>query len=294
MKITHNMLADSTLRNINKILSRLDRLQNQLSTGQRISAPSDDPLSASAAVSYRAALGEIEQYIENVDTARSWLEATDSALGSITQVLQRARELAVQGASDALSLSDRQRIAAEVTELIDHTIAQANSGYAGQFLFSGFKVSTRPFTLASGPPDTVVYNGDNGQIRRQIESGSAIVVNVVGGSALSPVFSALIAVRDALNAGDAQAVSATLANIDGAIDSVLTTRSEVGAKINRLSGQAERLEDLKVSITGLLSKIQDVDMAEAITDFTMQQNVYQAALTAGAKAIQPSLLDYLR
>jgi flagellar hook-associated protein 3 FlgL len=64
--------------------------------------------------------------------------------------------------------------------------------------------------------------------------------------------------------------------------------------VNRLDFLSQRLNDVKVNTTGLLSQVKDVDMAQAITNFSMAQTVYQASLKAGAQALQPSLLDYLR
>jgi flagellar hook-associated protein 3 FlgL len=288
------MLADTTLRNLNKTMERLDRLQDQLTSGQRISAPSDDPIGASAALGFRSTLGELEQYIRNIDAATSWLEATDSTLDSVTQLMQRARELGVQGANDTLSAQNKQAIAAEVQALIDQATALGNATYGGQYLFAGFRISTAPFSPVGDPPSAVAYGGDGGQILRQIDARSAVVVNIDGERAFAGVFTSLIGLRDDLTNGTSADVSARLSDLDQAIDTVLSTRSEVGARVNRLSGQKDGLDRLRINITGLLSQVQDTDMTEAITAFALQQNVYNAALAAGAKAIQPSLLDYLR
>ena len=294
MRITYNALVETTLRNLNKTMERLDRLQDQLTSGQRISAPSHDPVGVAAAMEFKCGLLEIEQFIKNADSAQSWLEATDSALDSVSAVLQRARELAVQAANGTTSQIDKQAMAREVSALLDQAVALGNSTYSGQYLFAGFKIDAAPFSLVSGPPTTVVNAGDDGQIARLVDRQATIVVNISGSSAFDQVFAALIGLRDDLNNGDSSAVSARLADLDSAIDSVVTIRSEVGARINRVGNQKDRLENLRVNIIGLLSKTQDVDMAEAITQFAMQQNVYKAALGAGAQAIQPSLLDYLR
>ncbi|MDA8189248.1 MAG: flagellar hook-associated protein FlgL [Dehalococcoidales bacterium] len=294
MRITHNMLSDTTLRNLNKNMERLDRLQDELTSGQRIGAPSDDPIGAAAAVQFRGTLDEIDQFIRNADAADSWLGATDSAFDAVTSTLQRARELAVQGGNDTLSPSDKQKAAYEVSQLLDQAIALGNSTYAGQFLFAGYKVSTAPFSPVGSPPTSVTYNGDAGQISRQIDNQSTVIVNTPGSTAFPQIFSALIGLRDDLNIGNSSAISARITDLDNAIDSVVAARSQIGARMNRLDSQKDRLESLKVNITQMLSKTQDVDMTEAITEFAMQQDIYKAALAAGSKAIQPSLLDYLR
>jgi len=85
-----------------------------------------------------------------------------------------------------------------------------------------------------------------------------------------------------------------LTQLDTALDSVNMARAQIGAKTNRLEFVNQRQQSVSVNLTGLLSNVKDVDMAEALTNFSMAQNVYQASLKAGAQAMQPSLLDYLK
>jgi flagellar hook-associated protein 3 FlgL len=102
MRVTSSMLINNFLRNLNDNLARLERTQNRLATGKRISRPSDDPSGLAYSMGLRANLAALERYEKNVDTAQSWLEATDSALDSATNILHRAKELAVYGASETV------------------------------------------------------------------------------------------------------------------------------------------------------------------------------------------------
>ncbi len=293
MRITSNMLSDTALANLNLNMEKLDKLQNELTSGQRIIKPSDDPIGAAAAVEFKGTLSEIDQYIKNVDSGNSWLGATDSALSGIGDILQRARQLAVQGASDTLTNTDRQGMADEVEQLLESAIQTGNSTYSGQYLFAGFKTTTAPFSTMGNPPAFVTYAGDSGKIMRQIDNGASVDINVTGDGALSQVFTTLINLRDALTSGDSSTVSARIADLDNSIDAVASARSAVGARMNRLDIQKNNLQNLKVNVTDLLSKTEDTDLTQAISDFALQQNVYKAALAASAKSIQPSLMDYL-
>ncbi len=108
-------------------------------------------------------------------------------------------------------------------------------------------------------------------------------------------FAALINLRDRLNAGDARAVSSqSLTEIDAAMDSVMSARATNGARVNRVEQAKDRQELLQVNLQDLLSKAQDTDMADAASKFSIQETLYKASLEAASKAIQPSLLDYLR
>src|SRR5687768_307955 len=98
MRVTNSMIAQQTLHNITASLRRLDRHNHQLSTGKRISIPSDDPAGTEIAMRLETSILETEQYLQNVEDAISWLDATDSALNHVSQTMHRARELALYGA----------------------------------------------------------------------------------------------------------------------------------------------------------------------------------------------------
>src|SRR5438876_12396780 len=117
MRITLGMMADSSLRNIQANQARLETLQQQITSGQQITKPSDDPIGAAQALSLQESLDQATQYGRNIDQATSWLNTSDSALNSVTAVVHRARELAVQAANGALTSSDRSAIQAELTQI---------------------------------------------------------------------------------------------------------------------------------------------------------------------------------
>ena len=89
------------------------------------------------------------------------------------------------------------------------------------------------------------------------------------------------------------AISVTLAELDQASSGILAAQAGIGARANRLESTAGQLDDLSTARTGLLSSLEDVDMAAATTSYAMADTVYRAALAVGARAVPPSLLDYL-
>src|SRR3979411_3344182 len=120
MRITMGMMAENSLRNIEANQTRVQNLQDQITSGSRINKPSDDPIGAAQALSLQESLDQSAQYGRNIDQGTSWLNATDSALGSVTDSLHRARELAVQAANGTLTPSDRNAIQAEISQLQLH------------------------------------------------------------------------------------------------------------------------------------------------------------------------------
>jgi flagellar hook-associated protein 3 FlgL len=295
MRITDRLLVDKVLGNIQRNESRLSSIQDQVSTGRRISVPSDDPTGSVRSLTLRSNDDETQQSQQNLDLADAWLNATDTALQDVNSIVQRARELAVQGANDTLDTSQRTGIAAEVDQLLQQMVTLGNATLKGQRLFAGLKTDANPFILNAGPPTTVTYSGDNGQMLREIDVGLTMAINTPGNTAFAPAFAALVGLRDHLNAGDAASVRGTdFAAIDSALDTVLASRASVGAKVNRLESAQTRQQELQARITELLAKTEDTDYTAAVSEFSLQDTVYKAGMQAASKALQPSLLDYLR
>ncbi|MBX5492391.1 MAG: flagellar hook-associated protein FlgL [Chloroflexi bacterium] len=294
MRVTHRMIVDTVLSGLNNNLRRLEDLQRQVSSGRRLNRPSDDPPAVERALTYRATLSAGEQYLRNIDAARAWLQASDTALASATEALQRARELAVQGSNDTLGLDQQQAIATEVDQLLAQMVALGNSTLRGQYLFAGHRTQTAPFTLNQGPPTTVTYNGDGGAMLREIDAGVTLQINTPGNSFLPTVVTALINLRDHLRAGDTAAVRNDLPALDAAADTLLAVRADFGAKLNRLDAAEAQRQALQADTTAQLSKIEDTDYGEAITQLTTAELAYKAGLQAGARAMQSNLFDYLR
>jgi len=294
MRISTRMLSDTLINNLQANLQRLEQTQNELSSGKRLRKPSDDPAAVGRALIYRTDLATGNQYLSTIQSSLDWLNANETALASMTENLQRVRELAVQGGNDTLDQNGMADIAAEVDQLLQHMVSLGNADLRGQRLFAGLKTDANPFTLNAGPPTTVTYNGDAGQMVREIDRGVTVTINIPGSTFLPAAFTALTNLRDHLRAADSAAVRADISSVDAALGGVLAARGNVGALTNRVQAAQDRQEGLNAEIQKLLSNVEDTDFTDAITRAAAQENVYKAALGVGAKAIQSSLLDYLR
>jgi len=293
MRITLGMIADNSLRNIQTNQTRVDQLQNEITSGSRINKPSDDPIGTAQALGLQESLDQSKQYGRNIDQASSWLNATDSALGSVTDALHRARELAVQAANGSLSPSDRSAIQSEISQLQLHVLDLSHSKYGASFLFSGTRSDQPGFTQAAPSTTPGAYAGNQGQVQREVAPGVTVAVSVDPTTTFDPLFSALNQLQAGLTANDTATMQASLGSFDTALDAVSTARAQIGARTNRLDSLKQRQDSVSVNLTGLLSQVKDVDMASAITNFTMAQTVYQASLKASAQSMQISLLDFL-
>lgn len=293
-RITQGMLNQTLLYDLRNVTTQLSTSERQLSSGYKLNEPSDDPYGASQALKLRADLAANQQYQSNVQDANSWQSVADTALGDIGDSIQRARDLVLQGANGTNGSTDRQAIITELNQLIDSVKTDANTQYAGRYIFSGTKTNTQPYQLGAND----AYSGNTAMITREIGVGVQVSINQPGASIVGDDTSGLLAtlrgiVTD-LQSGNTDALSTTdLKALDSANDQLLNARAQVGALSDRLTTATNRLQSTEQSTTQLLSNVQDADMTQVMVKFSTQQAAYQAALRAGAQIIQPSLMDFL-
>lgn len=295
-RVTQGMMNAQLLRNLNTNLNRMNNESNQLSTGRKINKPSDDPVGLTFALRYRSELAANEQYQKNVDSALSWLEYTDTTLDQAGSVLQRARELAVNGANGTNPQEALDSIKSEMGQLYNQLVSIGNSQFNGKYVFNGQKTDIPPYSVDNATKDKT----DNSAIQYEIGAGVKLPINATGeqvfGKADSPdnAFQVLQDLMGALEKGETGKVSELIGKIDQRMDSFLQIRSDIGAKTNRVELAQSRLKDININLQDLQSKVEDADFAEVITKLQVSENVYQASLSMGAKLITPTLVDFLR
>jgi flagellar hook-associated protein 3 FlgL len=293
MRITAGMSQRHVLSDLRRVQERLSDAQSQVSSGKRVEKPSDDPLAAERATRLRDELETTSAYRTGVDESRSWLDASDSALQSVTDIVQTARQLTVQAANGATTPSARQSIKVQIDALTEQLKTTLNGAYDGRYLFSGTKTDTPPYDPNSATPDA--YQGDSNAVVRQIGPGVSVQVNVSADDVLSGLLPALRALSSHLQSGDAASLQTTdLQALDTGLTTVTTARSQIGAITNRVDAAGTRLDDLHDVTTAFLSTTEDADLPQALTDLSAQQNALQSALRGGATLIQQSLMDFLR
>lgn len=291
-QMTRNFLSD-----IEGNYRSLADSQRQVSTGKRILTPSDDPVGVALSLGLRRDQKAGEAWGRNIDDSLTWMNTTDRALGQALEVVQRARELAVQGGNGTLSAESRGLIADEVDALKSQFTEIGNSSLGGRFIFGGTATDRQPFDPAT---DTATAPVNTSAINREVAQGSVVSVNVTADRLQDPpgatadIYTVLDGLSTALRTGDFAGITQSLGALDAHQDNISGIRGEQAAKINRLELTASRMQAQKIATGEQLSRIEDVDMAQAITDLTMKETVYRAALATGARVIQPSLVDFLR
>jgi flagellar hook-associated protein 3 FlgL len=292
------MLSRGILSDLNNVATRISDTQRKMATGKQLTRPSDDPFAVGHAIGLRTELAGLDEYRSNTAEAQDWATASDTALGTLTDVVQRGRELLVHGGTGTTSAADRKIIADEIDQLINAAKDDANTSQAGRSLFAGTATDVKPYDTASD-----AYHGDAGDVVRTIGPGVSVVVNVrasdvlgdgTDGKMINTLRDIAAHLRGGTPADDAALKGSDLVAMDKTLDNLLTSRAQVGAVANRLSAADDRLAELQENAKGLLSKTEDADMAATLVDYSMQQSVYQSALRAGAGIVQASLMDFLR
>lgn len=143
MRITNKMMTNNMMSNINNNKNLLSKLDEQYSTGKKIQRPSEDPIIAVRALKLRTNLSELNQYYEkNIPDARSWMDVTEEAMKNMNDIVTKINTSCIQGATDALTASDRTSIAETLEEMKKQIYQEGNTNYAGRYVFTGYKTDT--------------------------------------------------------------------------------------------------------------------------------------------------------
>lgn len=139
MRVTGEMMRRNLIYSINERMGHLSKLNNQIYSTKKINRPSDDPIVATRILKFRTTISEIIQYKSNGEAARNWVSMTEGAMEKTKDVYTRMYDKSIQASNDILNFDNRRSVASEFKELREQITTQANSSYAGRYIFSGFK-----------------------------------------------------------------------------------------------------------------------------------------------------------
>lgn len=300
MRIATSQMFQQSLASILDQQTLLAKTQQQLSTGQKLLSPADDPSAAAQVQNLDVAVSQTNQYQRNADAATARLNVENSALTSVVNGLQRARDLAVQGLNGTQSAQARQGIAAEVQQILDQVASVANTQDAnGEYLFAGYNSANPPVNAAG---TTYAYSGDSGQRLLQIgpsrqvavgDPGSAVFMNIpASGGGKQSIFKTLSDLVTSLQANSPSPTSLT--NLDNALNNVLTVQTEIGSRLNAISDQKSLNDNFLTQVTTNRSQLADVNVAQAAVQLNQQLLALQAAQQSFARIQGLSLFNFLR
>ncbi|MBL8086886.1 MAG: flagellar hook-associated protein FlgL [Chthonomonas sp.] len=284
---------DSYLSRIHQAYGRMAVAQDAVTSGKRPDLVKNDPAGASFVMRSTSLKAATEQYKKNLSNANDYLKFSEAALGDIHDLLKQGYSLAIQGASSATDQVARNTMAKQVEALQTKLLELGNTrGASGQYIFAGTMSDTKPFTTAAG---SLVYNGDSGFVKVEIGPGETLDVNTPSNSMMLTAYTALEGLRNSLTGGNISLLSGQdIANLQLSMDAVKSERGVVGSRLQYVQEQSQRHDRRIDDLTKRISDVEDVDMAQAITDYQLAQTVYQAALQSSAMAERLSLMDFIR
>jgi flagellar hook-associated protein 3 FlgL len=297
-RVTDSSKATVYNERINMNRARLAAAQERISSGKRINRPSDDPFGADAVLRLRTSLSSIERFTENTNIVKENLQVSDGALESYQQLLDRARALLTQGASDSTSPANKASIASEIDSIRQQALSIANLSSGGRYLFGGTRQSVAPYD-ANGVPAAIATQ----QQLVQLEPGSYPVPSDVtadtvfangGGTVFATLANAATALRGTGNPAADQ--STVLASIDGLTtftDQSATARAHLGASLHGVDEAQARLESLSLSYHRSVDRVETADITESALELTQADQALQATLQATSAFGRRSLLDFL-
>lgn len=328
MRVTENTNFETIRDSITRSKNRMENLQRESATMKKLNMPSDDPIGASKVLEIRTEKMNNDQYQMNAKMAETFLENSEQALGEISDIVVRAKEIAL-GQSSGASANNETRlgVAEEVTQLFQQAVATSNRRIGDRYLFGGYKTQ-RPPIDGEGR-----YQGDDGQMMVEIAKDVFLSMNVpgidafnsnpktsydsqnvYGGPSRTPtstglglqrherepgaenvnVFDELQNLRIGLLTGDEEAIRGTLERFDQIHASVNAERAKIGSRLNGLQSTTQAIERHNLTNAALSSTLEDADMAQVVSDLAKEEQVFKSSLASSQKLIQPTLLDFLK
>ena len=330
-RVSENSSANAINYAVGKTKSKVEDLQLKGATLKRVAKPSDDPVGNVELLAKRSQNVDAEQYLRNLNFAQTQLSYTENVLEEMTDILVKAKELAVGQASSIYSPEIREGVSKEIHQMRQQMLGLANKRMGNRYMFSGQKVLTRPFDQHGQ------YQGDKNKINIEINKDVFIPINITGADLffskenkplersaldlkapgvevdleLTPatvrgpasesakevpvsVFDELRALENALLTDNPQLIQGLLERLDTSIERVVTYRTEIGALTNTVSNAETNIEKTKLLNEAHKSKIEDADVTELMTDLQKEQNILKATYRASSNLMNTSLMDFLK
>lgn len=300
MRVATNTIFDSTILNLDRTSSDMTNASEVVSSGKRINKPSDDPVGIVTALGLRASLSDLDQMKRNISTGTSFLNASESALTQVNNILTSAKSLTVQMSSATETATDRSNSVGVVDGYLNQILSLANTSSAGRYIFGGTNTATAPFSL-SEDGSQVNYSGNDTAFSINIGKDTNMAIGEVGkdifgdgNSGNNNIFKTLIDLKTSLQTNDVSGIQDAMTKLGDDMTSINASVSEIGGKLTNINVKQTAITDLETTDTNRDSQIEDADISEAVTQLQSKQLAYNAALVASSKILQQkSLVDYL-
>ena len=304
MRVSTFGYNNDTKQSLIRAQQDLLRLSRQLSSGKRLTRPSDDPVAVGSIINARSDLANVLNQQKVLQRARTLTGPADAALDHMASALRQVRDIALGASQPGLTDAARRSQAQIVRSHRDRIMDEANISVQNVYVFAGKLSQTKPFVETAG---AVAYTGDSEGVQVWVAPDRPLEITVPGDRLFNyedaggsrPVaavdrdlFTLLNDLADAIEAGDEGGIPALATDLDALYGHVVEQRGVLGAKVQRIDTAMDSALDAEVSAREILADTEDIDIVSALMDLQHQQLCYQAALSATAKLAQiPTLFE---
>ena len=300
MRVTNKTVYDAVKFNLVNVTEELNRANEVVATTKRINSISDDPVGLTQALNIKSSLSNIEQLNRNIVMGKSWLTASESALSQVEALISETQTLCVQMATSTTGAGERASAAEIVQNTLEEIVTLANTEINGRYVFSGLETDTIPFTLGGG--NSVTYNGDNNAFSIKIGKNTTLAIGSDGEAVFRPsgtgadddIFNTLNDLKTALTNNNVSNIQDAMTKLDAHFNQISNKISDIGSRVVRMEIKEKIFQEMDITNTDRLSKIEDADITQAIMDLKAKETAYQAALSSASRVLNVSLVDYLR
>jgi len=299
-------VRDKFLADLASLNDRIAKTQAQLTSGIRISKPSDDPSAVGDVLQLESDIGRVTQVAANLNSVKSEVDSASGVVQDAVSLLDQARTLAAQGASATLPASGRIALAAQAEQILSALVNASRATFAGHYLFSGDS-SLQPaydFNLSNATgvarlltaPATRLIQDSNGVVFAVSKTAQDLFDhrNLDDSVAADNVFAAVNSLRVALLNNDQAGTAAAAAALQKAQDYLSLQGTFYGAVQNRVTNALDVAQKYQLQWRSALSDERDTDIAAATTDLSQERLSQQAAMQAQASMPRNSLFDFLK
>jgi flagellar hook-associated protein 3 FlgL len=295
MRVNPNPLPD-LIAAIQQTQQQINTDLQQISSGQRVSVPSDDPAAAAMLVRNAGQTAAADQFLRSINSVQGEMQNADSAMNSVVTALQRAISLGVEGANGTLNNSDRASIASEVQGIQSQLVSLANLSYQGSYIFAGTATQTAPYVVDAASPSGVTYVGNSSVNTITVGDHFTVPTNLPGSQLFSsPGSDVFQAVQDLITGLQSNTnIPAAVAEISNAYQHINAQRVFYGNALNRLNSQQTFLGSETTQLAEQQNSIGGADLSKVISNLVNAQTARQATLQAVGQTQQTNLFNYIK
>lgn len=328
-RVSENSSTAALKYSLNKTKEKMEDLQLKGSTLKNITKPSDNPVSNVEAMTLTSTNNDNTQFLKNADFALLNLNVTEKSLEELTDIMSKAKEIAIAQASDFFNADVRKNVSNEIRQLYNQTLAIANKKVGLKHIFSGFNTLTVPFDGDGN------YRGDKGHISLEVARDFFVPTNLTGEEVFfsdeegeqiknpldnfdnfekKPVnklnrdlasetdekfktrdnlFSQLNALASALENNDSKMIQGLLEKFDNSITRLITLRTRVGSITNSVDSSRSVVEKETIDNTGRKSSLLDADVLDLFSDINKQQSILKTTYQSTQGLMNQTLMDFL-